>query len=188
MSGFYEFFAGGGMVRAGLGPGWSCLFANDIDPKKAASYTRNWGDTEFCLSNVSELTTVDLPGKTDLAWASFPCQDLSLAGSGAGLQGKRSGTFWPFWNRCRLPRRGGATILTPIFYSPPGRSAGRDSGGAAGVLRRDPAVCGPGHRGQSGWRAEPSSQELEPLVPKSSKSIAFLTTVSSECSPSPSIR
>ena len=34
MSGFYEFFAGGGMVRAGLGPGWSCLFANDIDPKK----------------------------------------------------------------------------------------------------------------------------------------------------------
>ena len=42
MSGFYEFFAGGGMVRAGLGPGWSCLFANDIDPKKAASYARNW--------------------------------------------------------------------------------------------------------------------------------------------------
>ena len=29
MSGFYEFFAGGGMVRAGLGPGWSCLFATD---------------------------------------------------------------------------------------------------------------------------------------------------------------
>ena len=46
MSGFYEFFAGGGMVRAGLGPGWSCPFANDIDPKKAASYARNWGDAE----------------------------------------------------------------------------------------------------------------------------------------------
>ena len=99
MSGFYEFFAGGGMVRAGLGPGWSCLFANDIDPKKAASYARNWGDAEFSLSDVSELTTVDLPGNADLAWASFPCQDLSLAGSGTGLQGKRSGTFWPFWNR-----------------------------------------------------------------------------------------
>ncbi len=46
MRGFYEFFAGRGMVRAGLGPGWSCLFANDIDPKKAASYARNWGDAE----------------------------------------------------------------------------------------------------------------------------------------------
>ena len=59
MSGFDEFFAGGGMVRAGLVPGWSCLFANDIDPKKAASYARNWGDAEFHLSDVSELTTVD---------------------------------------------------------------------------------------------------------------------------------
>ncbi|HUZ66697.1 MAG TPA: hypothetical protein VMU56_03435 [Beijerinckiaceae bacterium] len=26
---FYEFFAGGGMARAGLGDGWSCVFAND---------------------------------------------------------------------------------------------------------------------------------------------------------------
>jgi site-specific DNA-cytosine methylase len=39
----------------------------------------------------------DLPGTADLAWASFPCQDLSLAGAGAGLKGDRSGTFWPFW-------------------------------------------------------------------------------------------
>jgi DNA (cytosine-5)-methyltransferase 1 len=38
-----------------------------------------------------------MPGDVDLAWASFPCQDLSLAGGGAGLKGDRSGTFWPFW-------------------------------------------------------------------------------------------
>ena len=98
MSGFYEFFAGGGMVRVGLGPEWSCLFANDIDPKKGASYVRNWGDSDFHLADVAELTTASLPGTADLAWASFPCQDLSLAGSGAGLRGERSGTFWPFWN------------------------------------------------------------------------------------------
>ncbi|WP_164709019.1 DNA cytosine methyltransferase, partial [Pseudomonas viridiflava] len=49
------------------------------------------------IGDVAELTTNDLPGHADLAWASFPCQDLSLAGAGAGLQGKRSGTFWPFW-------------------------------------------------------------------------------------------
>ena len=86
------------MVRAGLGPRWSCLFANDIDPKKAASYTRNWGESVLRLADVAELTSDDLPGIADLAWASFPCQDLSLAGSGAGLRGERSGTFWPFWN------------------------------------------------------------------------------------------
>ena len=35
---FYEFFAGGGMARAGLGDGWQCLLANDISPMKAAAY------------------------------------------------------------------------------------------------------------------------------------------------------
>jgi DNA (cytosine-5)-methyltransferase 1 len=46
---------------------------------------------------VGSLTTKDIPGSAHLAWASFPCQDLSLAGGGAGLKGDRSGTFWPFW-------------------------------------------------------------------------------------------
>jgi DNA (cytosine-5)-methyltransferase 1 len=101
---FYEFFAGGGMARAGLGSGcasreqvWTCLFANDNDPKKVAAYRRNWGDREIRGSDVSLLTLDDLPGVADLAWASFPCQDLSLAGMGAGLKGQRSGAFWPFW-------------------------------------------------------------------------------------------
>ncbi len=94
---FYEFFAGGGMARAGLGPGWTCLFANDFDPKKGASYAVNWGAEELKIGDVANLTTADLPAVADLAWASFPCQDLSLAGAGAGLKGERSGTFWPFW-------------------------------------------------------------------------------------------
>lgn len=97
MASFYEFFAGGGMARAGLGDGWECLFANDFDPKKGASYKANWGGDELRVGDVAALTTADLPGRADLAWASFPCQDLSLAGAGAGLKGERSGTFWPFW-------------------------------------------------------------------------------------------
>jgi DNA (cytosine-5)-methyltransferase 1 len=94
---FYEFFAGGGMARAGLGDAWECLFANDIDPKKGSSYLDNWKDEVLRVENVGRLTTADLPGIPDLVWASFPCQDLSLAGNGAGLKGTRSGTFWPFW-------------------------------------------------------------------------------------------
>jgi DNA (cytosine-5)-methyltransferase 1 len=97
MASFYEFFAGGGMARAGLGESWSCVFANDIDPKKAATYSANWGDEELYIGDVAALTTAHLPGAVDLAWASFPCQDLSLAGNGAGLRGERSGAFWPFW-------------------------------------------------------------------------------------------
>ena len=97
MRSFYEFFAGGGMVRAGLGPKWSCLFANEFDHKKGQSYRKNWGDAELKTEDVWAITTKDLPGTADMAWASFPCQDLSVAGSGAGLKGDRSGTFWPFW-------------------------------------------------------------------------------------------
>ena len=95
---FYEFFAGGGMARAGFGPGWSCAFANDFDPRKAKSYALNWGADHLHVGDVARVTMDDLPGQADLAWASFPCQDLSLAGVGAGLNGERSGTFWPFWS------------------------------------------------------------------------------------------
>jgi DNA (cytosine-5)-methyltransferase 1 len=98
MTSFYEFFAGGGMARAGLGSGWTCLFANDFDAKKAAIYAANWGPEVLKIADVSGLRPSDLPGTADVAWASFPCQDLSLAGAGAGLKGERSGTFWPFWN------------------------------------------------------------------------------------------
>ncbi len=94
---FYEFFAGGGMARAGLGEAWECVFANDIDPKKRASYALNWGTDHLTPGSVADLTTAEVPGRADLAWASFPCQDLSLAGDYAGLKGARSGTFWPFW-------------------------------------------------------------------------------------------
>ncbi len=95
---FYEFFAGGGMVRAGLGEAWTCLFANDFDHKKSRAYEENWGTGVLKTADVRMLVPVDVPGRADLAWASFPCQDLSLAGIGAGLEGDRSGTFWPFWD------------------------------------------------------------------------------------------
>jgi DNA (cytosine-5)-methyltransferase 1 len=83
---FLEFFAGGGMARAGLGESWRCLFANDFDAKKVAAYVRNYGETDIRLEDVAKLTLDDLPARpSDLAWASFPCQDLSLAGDYAGL-------------------------------------------------------------------------------------------------------
>ena len=97
MYNFYEFFAGGGMARAGLGDQWNCLFANDFDHKKGRIYRRNWGGDTLKIDDIKNLSPADLPGQSDVAWASFPCQDLSLAGGGAGLKGDRSGTFWPFW-------------------------------------------------------------------------------------------
>jgi DNA (cytosine-5)-methyltransferase 1 len=94
---FYEFFAGAGMARAGLGPNWRCLLANDIDPCKGAAYAANWSKQCLVVGDVGMLTAADLPGLPEIAWASPPCQDVSLAGDRAGLDGSRSGAFWPFW-------------------------------------------------------------------------------------------
>ncbi len=101
---FYEFFAGGGMARAGLGDTWDCIFANDFDPAKANAYRDNWGDgPELLVRDINKLGSTDLPCAADLVWASFPCQDLSLAGGYKGIGSRdgasqtRSGTFWPFW-------------------------------------------------------------------------------------------
>lgn len=96
---YFEFFAGGGMARAGLGPSWKCTFANDFDIKKGLTYQANWGTGgELKVGDVKAVSIEELPGRPDLVWGSFPCQDLSLAGSGAGLKGERSGTFYPFWD------------------------------------------------------------------------------------------
>ena len=87
------------MARIGLGDGWRCAFANDFDPVKAAAYRANFADAadHFHEGDVWKLSPTDLPGRADLAWASSPCQDFSLAGSRAGLTGERSSAFFGFW-------------------------------------------------------------------------------------------
>ncbi len=93
----WEFFAGGGLARLGLEPDFACAFANDIDRAKAAAYRAGFppGD-QMCEGDIWKLTPSKLPGKASLAWASFPCQDLSLAGARRGLAAPRSGAFWGF--------------------------------------------------------------------------------------------
>ncbi len=85
------------MARLGLGDFWRVTFANDLDPDKTAAYARAFGDADLRTGDVWSVETDDLPGHADLAWASFPCQDLSLAGARAGLDAPRSGAFWGFW-------------------------------------------------------------------------------------------
>lgn len=92
-----EFFAGIGLMRLGLEQaGWTTLFANDIDPAKSEMYWDHFGsDDTFCLGDVHEIATTGIP-TTTLATASFPCNDLSLAGARAGLAGQQSSAFWGF--------------------------------------------------------------------------------------------
>ena len=101
---FLEFFAGGGMARAGLARNWESVWANDFCEDKALVYQCNWGVKEMRVGDVANVQLDSLPD-ADMAWGSFPCQDLSLAGDQSGIGSRldddkertRSGTFWPFW-------------------------------------------------------------------------------------------
>lgn len=90
-----EFFAGGGLAKLGLAHSFDVIWANDIDAMKAAAWRANFGDPGFVHADIATLDPATIP-KADLAWASFPCQDLSLAGARGGLRGQRSSTFFAF--------------------------------------------------------------------------------------------
>lgn len=90
---YLEFFAGSGLVAQGLKSSFRPIWANDIDSKKGAVYTANHTKKHFHLGSISDVVGKDLPN-AELAWASFPCQDLSLAGQAGGIHGKRSGLVW----------------------------------------------------------------------------------------------
>ena len=95
---FAEFFAGIGLVRVGLEKvGWKCAFANDLDPKKLNMYADQFEDWQrhYVLQDVHTLSSEQIPS-VDLATASFPCTDLSLAGGRSGLSGRYSSAFWGF--------------------------------------------------------------------------------------------
>jgi DNA (cytosine-5)-methyltransferase 1 len=94
---FAEFFAGIGLMRMGLErAGWSVAFANDIDEDKHRMYRDHFGDSEeFILGDVHKLDASKIPDIA-LATASFPCNDLSLAGARRGLAGDQSSAFWGF--------------------------------------------------------------------------------------------
>ena len=92
-----EYFAGIGLMRLGLDQsGWRTVFANDIDEKKHEMYCHHFGTSpEFVLGDIHTLDQASIPS-TVLATASFPCNDLSLAGARKGLAGEHSSAFWGF--------------------------------------------------------------------------------------------
>jgi DNA (cytosine-5)-methyltransferase 1 len=94
---FAEFFAGIGLMRMGLErAGWRIAFANDIEEDKWHMYRDHFGDTgEFIVDDIHNLDASHVPDVA-LATASFPCNDLSLAGARKGLAGEQSSAFWGF--------------------------------------------------------------------------------------------
>lgn len=114
-----EFFAGIGLTHLGLGShGWKCVYANDIEPKKRRMYEGCFGPADYYhVEDVwkTEKILARIPARpVDLATASFPCVDLSLAGNLKGLTGEDSGAFYGFikvLKKLRQQRRAPRAVL-----------------------------------------------------------------------------
>lgn len=88
-----DFFAGAGLATLGLKESFDVIWANDICFKKQEVYERNHGTGHFVRRDIKTLHGSHIPS-AHLSWASFPCQDVSLAGNQFGLAAARSGLFW----------------------------------------------------------------------------------------------
>lgn len=53
---------------------------------------KHWPDSTI-YEDITKMDTQDVPF-VDLMCGGFPCQDISVAGKGAGLNGKKSGLWW----------------------------------------------------------------------------------------------
>lgn len=94
----FEAFAGVGsqrMALRNLGIDHEVVAIAEIDKFAIKSYEAIHGETNN-LGDISQIETEDIPDH-DLFTYSFPCQDISVAGKGLGLDvgsGTRSGLLW----------------------------------------------------------------------------------------------
>lgn len=85
-------FAGVGGIDIGLdSAGLNCLFQVEIDESCQQTLSYHWPDVPK-YRDIKDVSGHDLP-PVDLITFGSPCQDLSVAGKRAGLDGERSGLF-----------------------------------------------------------------------------------------------
>ena len=95
---FVSLFAGVGGFDLGLErSGHTCIGQVEIDKHAQSVLSRHWPDVpkhDDVTTAIDWADEIGLTGNVDLVAGGFPCQDLSVAGKRAGLDGKRSGLFY----------------------------------------------------------------------------------------------
>ena len=89
-----------GLERTG---GFETVAFCEIEEFPRRVLAKHWPE----VAQYDDITTADFGhlGPVDVVTAGFPCQDLSLAGKGAGLAGARSGLFWHILRTVRMVGR-----------------------------------------------------------------------------------
>lgn len=80
-----------GLERAGMRTVAFC----ESDHWCRAVLAKHWPGVP-CHPDVRRLSGADVPGPVDLVTGGFPCQDISVAGKGEGLDGARSGLWFEY--------------------------------------------------------------------------------------------
>jgi DNA (cytosine-5)-methyltransferase 1 len=80
-----------GLERAGMQTIAFC----EVDPACRQVLKKHWPDVPI-FEDVKTLTAKDIHDTVDVICGGFPCQDISLAGKGAGLAGERSGLWYEY--------------------------------------------------------------------------------------------
>ena len=80
-----------GLERAGMKTIAFC----EIDKKAQLVLKKHWPNVPI-FEDVSTLKKEDIHEQVDVICGGFPCQDISVAGRGAGLEGARSGLWYQF--------------------------------------------------------------------------------------------
>ena len=90
-----ELFAGIGGIGLGLEMtgGFEVKWQVEIDEYASQVLTKHWPDVTR-WDDVCTFPPADGDWTVDMITAGFPCQDLSFAGKGDGLEGERSGLFY----------------------------------------------------------------------------------------------
>jgi DNA (cytosine-5)-methyltransferase 1 len=71
-------------------------YFSEIDPYCVELYQKRFPDS-IPLGDITKIDTKKLKGNNFIITGGFPCQDISVAGKGAGIEGKRSGLWFEMW-------------------------------------------------------------------------------------------
>jgi DNA (cytosine-5)-methyltransferase 1 len=99
---FVSLFAGVGGFDLGFEQaGMTCVGQVEIDSKARSVLEKHWPDVpkhDDVQTAKEWADAIGLTGNVDVVAGGFPCQDLSVAGKRAGLDGARSGLFYDALN------------------------------------------------------------------------------------------
>lgn len=84
-----DLFAGVGGIRLGFEQaGFETVFANDFEPKCAATYDLNFGDGALTVGDITKIDEKTIPD-CDFVIGGFPCQAFSIAGYRKGFDDEK---------------------------------------------------------------------------------------------------